>query len=131
MQLLAFLDTVEPGGGGTLVVAGSHRLLNEGQLVPTGDVPRRLRQEDFFRPLYAETDDAADRVKLLNHTGVVGDVPLQVTELTGAPGDAYLIDLRVLHTAAPNASSRPRMMATHRFFRADVMPELAQAFGWG
>jgi len=23
-----------------------------------------------------------------------------------------------------------RMMATHRFFRTDLMPELTQAFGW-
>ena len=130
VQLFAFLDTVEPGGGGTLVIAGSHRLLNEGRIVATGDVPRRLRQEDFFRPLYADADDAADRARLVNHEGAVGDVALEVVELTGAPGDAYLIDLRVLHTAAPNASSRPRMMATHRFVRADVMPELARAFGW-
>jgi len=130
VQLFAFLDRVDPGGGGTLVIAGSHRLLNEGRVVPIGDVPRRLRQEDFFRPLYAEADDAAPRARLVNHKGAAGDVALEVVELTGAPGDVYLIDLRVLHTVAPNASSRPRMMATHRFFRADLMPELTQAFGW-
>jgi len=130
VQLFTFLDTVEAGGGGTLVIAGSHRLLNEGRIVATGDVPRRLRKEDFFRPLYADADDAADRARLVTHKGAVGDVALEVVELTGAPGDAYLIDLRMLHTVAPNAAARPRMMATHRFFRADVMPELAQAFGW-
>jgi len=31
---------------------------------------------------------------------------------------------------AADASERPRMMATHRFFRTDLMPELTQAFGW-
>jgi len=51
-------------------------------------------------------------------------------ELCGAPGDAYLVDLRVLHAAAPNASDRPRMMATHRFIREGVEQELAEAFGW-
>ena len=130
VQLFAFLDRVDPGGGGTLVIAGSHRLLNEGRVVATGDVPRRLRQEDFFRPLYAGADDAAVRARLVTHKGAMGDVALEVVELAGEPGDAYLIDLRMLHCAAPNASERPRMMATHRFFRADIMPELAQAFGW-
>jgi ectoine hydroxylase-related dioxygenase (phytanoyl-CoA dioxygenase family) len=60
----------------------------------------------------------------------VHDVPLQVTELTGSPGDAWLMDLRVLHASAPNAGDRPRVMLTHRFERADLLPEVAQAWGW-
>jgi ectoine hydroxylase-related dioxygenase (phytanoyl-CoA dioxygenase family) len=51
-------------------------------------------------------------------------------ELSGEPGDAYFTDLRLLHTGAPNASNRPRMMVTQRFVRADVMEELAPAVGW-
>ena len=129
VQLFTFLDRVEPAGGGTLVVAGSHWLFNEGRVIHAEDLRRRLGQEDFFRVLFA--DDAGDRAPLLDHTGVVGDASLEVVELTGAPGDVYLIDLRLVHTAAPNAHERPRLMATHRFCRTDVMPELAQAFGWG
>jgi ectoine hydroxylase-related dioxygenase (phytanoyl-CoA dioxygenase family) len=45
-------------------------------------------------------------------------------------GDAWLMDLRTLHVAAPNCSARPRLMATHRFLRADLTCELAAAFGW-
>jgi ectoine hydroxylase-related dioxygenase (phytanoyl-CoA dioxygenase family) len=66
----------------------------------------------------------------LEQTGAVADVALEVVELTGAPGDAYLTDLRLLHTAAPNATDRPRVMATHRFVRAGVMRELAEGFEW-
>jgi len=131
VQLFTFLDRVEPGGGGTLVVAGSHRLLNEGRVIPASDMRRRLGQEAFFRDLYAEeSGDMRDRAGLPGRVGAVGDVELEVVELTGAPGDAYLIDLRLLHTAAPNASDRPRIMATHRFWRADLTSELAEAFGW-
>ena len=61
----------------------------------------------------------------------MGDVALEVVELTGSPGDAYLTDLRLLHTGAPNATNCPRMMATHRFVREDVIQELAEGFGWG
>jgi ectoine hydroxylase-related dioxygenase (phytanoyl-CoA dioxygenase family) len=130
VQLFTFLDRVEPGGGGTVVVAGSHRLLNEGRVVPANEMRRRLGQEAFFRDLYAEPGDAADRASLLGHVGAVGEVALEVVEVTGAPGDAWLIDLRMLHAVAPNASERPRLMATHRFWRADIVPELEQAFGW-
>ena len=51
-------------------------------------------------------------------------------ELIGEPGDVYFIDLRLLHTGAPNAADRPRMMATDRFLRADLVPEFAAAYGW-
>lgn len=35
---------------------------------------------------------------------------MRVAELTGAPGDIVLMDLRVLHALAPNAGERPRMV---------------------
>jgi ectoine hydroxylase-related dioxygenase (phytanoyl-CoA dioxygenase family) len=62
--------------------------------------------------------------------GRVGETRLEVVELVGEPGDVWLMDLRVLHAAAPNCSDRPRLIATHRFLRADLMPEIATAFGW-
>ena len=50
--------------------------------------------------------------------------------MTGAPGDVWLMDLRVLHNGSPNASGRPRMMAMHRFMPNDLVPEVEQGFGW-
>ncbi len=124
VQMFTFLEPVEPRGGGTLVVAGSHRLLNDRGDLTIKDLNRLLRQEPFFRELYRETGgDALPQ-------GRVGDIPLRVVELTGEPGDVWIVDLRILHAAAPNASERPRIMATHRFVRADLMPALAAAFGW-
>jgi len=64
------------------------------------------------------------------YLGRVSGTRLEVVELVGEPGDAWLIDLRALHAAAPNCSDRPRLMATHRFVRSDRMTEIAQAFGW-
>ena len=131
VQLFAFLDTVEPRGGGTLVIAGSHRLLNEGRSLRAKDLRRLLCREAFFRELFTETPDGArDRAGLLGRTAAVDDVALEVVELTGAPGDAYFMDLRALHTSAPNAAGHPRIMATHRFVRADLVQELAETFGW-
>jgi hypothetical protein len=131
VQLFTFLDTVEPRGGGTLVVAGSHRLLNEGRFIRVNEIRQLLCREVFFRDLYSEGQSGVDdRARLLGQTGAVADIALEVMELTGAPGDAYMTDLRLLHTAAPNATDRPRVMATHRFVREGVMQELAEGFGW-
>jgi hypothetical protein len=131
VQLFAFLDAVEPRGGGTLVIAGSHRLLNERRFIRVKELRRLLCREAFFRELYSGAPvSVKDRTHLLHRTGAVGDVGLEVVELTGAPGDANLIDLRVLHSGAPNAADRPRIMVTHRFIRTDVMRELNEAYGW-
>ena len=131
VQLFTFLDDVEPRGGGTLVVAGSHRLFNEGCFIRASDLHRRLRRAPFIRDLYSEASNSAEsREHLLKQTAAIGDIPVEVVELTGAPGDAYLTDLRMLHTGAPNARDHPRMMVTSRFVCADVMPELVEAYGW-
>lgn len=39
----------------------------------------------------------------------------RVVELHGEPGDAFFMDLRILHTLAPNASSVPRILLAQRF----------------
>ena len=124
VQLFVMIDSVAARGGGTFAVAGSHRLFNDRGVLRTKDVGRLTRAEPFFRALRGgfEGQDLPG--------GFVGDVPVQVVELTGEPGDAWLIDLRVLHTASPNAAERPRMMATQRYVCTDVMPAIAAAFGW-
>jgi hypothetical protein len=128
VQVFICLDAVEPGGGGTLVVAGSHRLLNDGRSIVPRDFPRLLNDEPFFRDLFSGRG-AHHHVANLP-TGLAEGVALEVVELTGAPGDVYVTDLRLLHAAAPNAGVRPRIMATDRFLRADLVGEVAQAYGW-
>lgn len=131
VQLFIFFDTVESRGGGTLVIAGSHRLLNEGRFIRVKEIGHLLRREAFFRDLYSEAPlSVEERARLLGQAGAVGDVALEVMELTGVPGDAYFTDLRVLHAGAPNAADYPLMMARHRFVRADVVQELTRAYGW-
>jgi hypothetical protein len=132
VQLFTFLDTLGSGGGGTLMIAGSHRLLNEGRCIREKELRGLLCQHTFFQELYTgEPVSMEDRVRWVDKAGAVGDVALEVVELTGAPGDAYFTDLRVLHAGSPNASARPRMMATHRFLCADIAQELSDAYGWG
>lgn len=114
VQIFTFLDTVAPTGGGTLVVSGSHHLLNGSERISSKEVKRRLKREPYFRDLLS--DSTTDRERLLHESGFCEDIELQVVELSGEPGDVYFVDLRVLHAGAPNATSTPRVMLTRRFF---------------
>ncbi|MFI4973515.1 MAG: phytanoyl-CoA dioxygenase family protein [Caulobacterales bacterium] len=129
VQMFTFLEPVGPCGGGTCVIAGSHRLLNEGRVILARDLPRELRDEPFFRDLFAGRF-AVDGAHAAMPAAHVANVRLEVMELTGEPGDVWLMDLRTFHAAAPNASGRPRVMVTDRFVRADLVPEIARASGW-
>lgn len=133
VQLFAFLDVVDAHGGGTLAIAGSHHLLNEGRHIRPSEFGRLLRAEPFFADLLVADPPMASpqhRADLLHRTGAVGSVQLQIVEMTGGPGDVWLMDLRVLHAGGPNAADRPRMMLTFRYERSDLLHEVADAFGW-
>ena len=115
IQMFTFLDSVKTQGGGTLFVSGSHRLLHDQSVIPSKEVKKRLKREDsYFAKLFCQKIEK--RETLLLEKGKVGNVDLRIIELTGEPGDLYLADLRLLHTVAPNASDKPRLMLTNRFF---------------
>jgi hypothetical protein len=113
VQIFAILERVEAGGGGTLAVMGSHHLINEGVRINSGDLRMRLKQETYFAELMSNS--IGDRTRFLNETGHVGDVEVKVAEMTGEPGDVYFMDMRVLHTFAPNRLQVPRIMLTDRY----------------
>lgn len=113
VQIFALLETVEPGGGGTLAVTGSHRLLNEGVRISSADLRKRLNEERYFAELMANQTD--DRLRFMREVGHVGDVELQVAEMVGEAGDVYFMDLRMLHTISPNTRQIPRIMLTQRY----------------
>lgn len=116
VQLFVLLDDVSPKGGGTLVVSGSHLLFNDGRFIRAKDLTGLLEGISFF-----DWVRSGDRPE--------GD-ELEVVEMTGVAGDAWLMDLRLLHSAAPNASPKPRMMATWRYLRAELVEEIGAGFGW-
>ena len=70
-------------------------------------------------PPFARLMDPAppDRPAAPGPLGEANGVPIEVVELTGTPGDLWLMDMRALHTAAPNASGAPRVKMTWRFLR--------------
>ena len=124
-QVFGFVEEVAPGGGGTLIAAGSHHLLNEDRLIKSKVIKKRLKKKPGYAELLGK-DESIDRPRFLEPFEVDGFTQ-RVVELTGKPGDIYLTDLRLLHTLAPNASLNPRIMLTKRFVRQSAMDQFMES----
>jgi hypothetical protein len=117
IRMFSCFDAVGPQGGGTLLLEGSHRLVE--RYVQTQDLPiagnsvtwrRFLRHYPELDDLRCEHDADTPRRDLIGSTIRVGDVDVRPVEVTGDPGDMYLAHFYVFHSGAPNASDRPRQM---------------------
>lgn len=95
VQVFVLIDDVDVHGGGTLLLSGSHL------------TSRDQRVEQRIRAALAAGRDGETELRGLG---------LSIVELSGKAGDAYLMDMRVLHTPSVNATARFRMVATVRFF---------------
>lgn len=115
VQMFTFVDEVLSGAGGTVVIAGSHHYANDSGRLKSKLVKKQLRQtHPWFKQLF-DGKGVDDRAYLDTPTRD-GPVELQVVELTGQPGDVYFMDIRMIHSLAPNASDFPRLMLTQRYF---------------
>jgi hypothetical protein len=129
VQVFALLSDVEPQGGGTLVLAGSHRLVS-GFVARTGrqPAPRVVRDDlsarhPWLAALWGKRtgsaagieDRSAPRVDARTEIDGTG---LRVTEMTGSTGDIYVMSSDCFHAAAPNTRAVPRVMCTSLVVRS-------------
>ncbi len=119
VQMFTFLEQVSPRGGGTLAVAGSHRLVNDGTFIRSKDLRTRLKAYAYFQALLSK--EQPDPEHFLTMPGKADGVELQVVELHGEPGDVVLMDLRLLHALSTNTAKLPRLMVTQRYFLESTM----------
>ncbi|TYB64253.1 phytanoyl-CoA dioxygenase family protein [Nonomuraea sp. PA05] len=108
LKWLGYLAPVGRGGGGTVVLSGSHRL-----------VARFLREAGEAEP--GRSPAVRDAVfgmdpRLRDLRGrpevTVSGIPVRVVELTGEPGDVVFLHPHLLHAPAPNRSGSARLMVT-------------------
>ena len=123
LQAFTFLDDVEPTGGATLVIAGSHHLENNTVNLSSKELKRRLQREDYFRSFFDPKRAPINR--LAETKATVKGFDLEVIELSGTVGDVYLMDLRMLHTPALNCSDKARLMLTCRFPTTSIAASFA------
>lgn len=117
VKLFGFFDTVDPEGGGTMILPGSHRVVERYRdTIPPGTGAGKVNWEPFMRhhPWLAELMRGAQRADhgrpLVGQRTEIDGVPIEVEEMTGEPGDIVLTHLHVFHSAAPNTTGRPRQM---------------------
>ncbi|MGC1302177.1 MAG: phytanoyl-CoA dioxygenase family protein [Caulobacteraceae bacterium] len=123
LRVFIFLEPAPPHGGGTLYVSGSHRLAMaaeraQGGPVKSAQVRDRLKAEHpWFARLFAAPTSALRA--LMDEEAEAGGHPVQLEEMTGAPGDLIVMHPAILHGSAHNARERPRMMLTEWIPRRD------------
>lgn len=116
VKVLCLLAPVEPRGGGTLLLAGSHRLIE--RLAASGftgsstRVRKRLSADHpWLRELMSRDHHEPDRTRRFMADGTVIDgVPLRVVEFSGGTGDVVLFHPWLLHNVSPNCRQTPRLM---------------------
>ena len=118
LLLLPMFSETGPQGGGTLVAAGSHRLVARLlALHPEGlDLGAAIgacsQTYSWLAELTGQTGAEADRNAYFmgrTQTGEGGEA-LRVVEATAAPGDVYLCHPFLYHAASQNHSGVPRFM---------------------
>ena len=120
LLIFSFVSSVPPAGGGTLVVEGSHRLVDDYyRSLSTAEraEPHKKHRKRFsawhpwLAALTGRGDPVDDRVaEFCDRTTSVHDVDVRVVELTDEPGDVVFCNLGLVHASNPNHADEPRMM---------------------
>ena len=117
LAIFAHLAPIRPRGGGTLVVTGSHRLTTPkgpqaaGAPVRSREVKAYLRTlHPWLHDLWNPHGDTGRIHRYLTEGADIDGVHVRVEELTGEPGDAIIMNPRLLHVVALNSLDTPRLM---------------------
>jgi hypothetical protein len=110
VQAFVLIDDVQPRGGATLALAGSHRL----HYTPSarqGGIHGLLRQDAVLSGLFSGSHSSTEA---LLRPRTLDGVEVSIVEMSGRAGDVYFMDMRVLHSPSINSTKNIRMMATIR-----------------
>ena len=115
-RVFLLLAPVRPQGGATLVATGSHRLVAGMSDVPdhrqsSAEARRQLAARyGWFRELMSDEAPGAGRAAhFIEAEAEVDGVPCRVQEMTGDPGDVYLMHPASLHAPSQNVLDAPRL----------------------
>jgi hypothetical protein len=118
-RVFLLLAPLRPRGGGTLVALGSHRIVERivrraGERQSSADVRKQLKSHHrWFFDLMTPDKSRRDRTAWFMEVATeVDGVALQVEEMTGEPGDVFLMHPAALHAGAPNMLAEPRLALT-------------------
>lgn len=127
LRVFAVFGDVAPGGGGTLLVAGSHRMVERfvGSQPEVAARPAKQSSEPCHRSnawlaeLTRGDESEPGRVERFLHAVTdVDGIPARVIEACGPPGTVYVCHPWTIHCRPPNASDRPRLLRSPTLSRA-------------
>jgi hypothetical protein len=108
---------VEPRGGGTLIVSGSHRLVHKwfkdhppSPGTRGAEFRKLLLAHPYIRDLHTPGNRDERVARFMEKIEEADGIPLQVVENAGVAGDVILIHPLMLHVAAPNSGSEIRFL---------------------
>ena len=117
-RVFVILAPLEPHGGGTLLVQGSHRLMQRsaseaGAILTSAEARRAIKRRHSWFAALDSHPDGSDRVRRFMEEGEdVEGVNVRVVEMTGGPGDVWLMHPYLLHAFSANRRDTPRMVLT-------------------
>ena len=127
VRIFTCLAELAPQGGATLAVAGSPRLAmalanSRGMAkMRSADVRKGLVQRyDWIRDLRTPGASADRIARFMNTTTTLDDVEVRVVEMTGQPGDTYLVHPLMLHSGSPNCLATPRIVLSSTVYQRGV-----------
>ena len=121
----SFLNDVQPRGGGTAVLTGSHRLMQ--RFIDRQPAKLRAKMKTVRKafldsnPWLTDLDTDEDRpgrvARFMDGEHEIDGIPVRVVELTGDAGDVIIGHPWLLHAAAPNCGDGPRFMRVQRIHK--------------
>jgi len=131
VTVFTVLAPLRPQGGGTLILAGSYRLLGGSIAAMVGKrrLPAARKELGQRHPWLAELWGADNgsgvdrRQRFMDEGAVLDGVPVRVVEVTGEPGDVVVMRSDMFHTVAPNCLDESRMMLVKGWGLADSESE--------
>ena len=125
VRIFTCLARLTAGGGGTVFVAGSHRIVKnlagEGERLHSAEARKHLIGTYPWVKALCSRDEKADRIRRFMDEGArIDGVEVRVVEMTGEAGDVILAHPMMLHAPAMNCSTVPRVVLSATAFRAGV-----------
>ncbi|HEX2593279.1 MAG TPA: hypothetical protein VHL34_17385 [Rhizomicrobium sp.] len=129
VRTFIILDRLESHGGGTCYIEGSHRVAMDraeqspDRVLRSADMKKLLQEEEpWFAALFDKKTTDRER-RFMLEGGEARGVRVKVKELTGEPGDAFIMHPAMFHTIANNARSVPRLMLVQPLSRPGAYME--------
>lgn len=120
--MFSFLSDVAPQGGGTVLLEGSHILMQQfvtGKPAQFLDKMKNVRKaflasHIWLKKLSQGIHENKEIVSVMEEGYMINGVKLRVVEISGSAGDIVFTHPWLLHSPAPNCGEVPRFMRIQR-----------------